>query len=250
MGIFGFGKSENLYFPGCYSYAFAQNKIENYKKILKKLKIEFKTSKDEDCCGGFLDEAGYEKEQRTLAKENNKDFISNGNKKIITNCPLCCNTLKNYSSLIPDFSLQVEFIIKTIYDVLKDNKNLVKNFFSDSIAYYDSCYLGRYLNIAQEPREILNILGYRVIELKYNKEETLCCGSCGGLFETNPELSEKISLNFITMLKRKGIKKIVTADIRAYVLLKKLIQKLDINDLEIIEFSDIICDGLGIKKEE
>jgi Fe-S oxidoreductase len=252
MGLFGFGKSENLYFPGCYSLAFLKNKVENYRKILKKLDLDFKTQKEDDCCGGFFEEAGYEKELRKLAKNNNEDFISKGHKKIITSCPLCSFTLKSYKTLIPDYTIEVEFILLTILSKIRENKNLVKNYFSDSIAYYDSCYLSRYLNFIDEPRELLNLLGYKVIELPYNKEETLCCGSCGGLNNTNKQLADSITLNFIQMLKRKKIKRLVTADPRADIQIKEMLLKLNIakEDLEILEFSDLICDGLGIRKEE
>jgi Fe-S oxidoreductase len=250
MGLFGLGKSENLYFPGCFSYAFLENKIENYRKILKKLDIDFKLSKDY-CCGGILDELGYEKELRKLAKENNEKFSDSVLKKIITSCPLCCNTLANYKSQTPDFNVQVEFILVTILNKIQDNRHLVKNYFADSIAYYDACYPARYLNTISEPRELLGYLGYKVIELPYNKEETLCAGSCGCLSENNPELAEKIVVKFVKMLQRKNIKKLVTADPRAYVHLKNILAKLNISseEIQIIEFSDIICDGLGIKKE-
>jgi Fe-S oxidoreductase len=252
MGIFGFGKSENLYFPGCYSSAFLNNKIENYRKILKKLDIDFKIQKSSDfkCCGGFLDEAGYEKELRKTAKTNNEDFVSSGFKKIITNCPLCYNTLKNYSSLVPEFNIKVEFILITILEKLRQNKNLVKNFFADSIAYYDSCYLSRYNNLSDSARELLSILGYKTIELPYNREETLCCGSCGGLSITNKELSDKIAVRFIKMLSQKKIKRLVTADPRAYIHLKENLEKLNLSkEIEIVEFSEIIAEGIGIKKE-
>lgn len=249
MGLFGFGKSENLYFPGCYSYAFLEHKIENYRKILKKLDIDFKVSKDV-CCGGFMDEAGYEKELRKAAKENNEKFVSSDFKKIITNCPLCYSTISNYKNLVPDFNLPVEFILITILNKLKENRSLVKNFFADSIVYYDSCYLARYANIIDEPRELLSILGYKTIELPKNKEESMCCGSCGGIKNTNPELSEKIAVKFLKTVRRRGIKRIVTGDGRAYVHLKEMIEKLNlVEEIQIIEFSDIICEGLGIKKE-
>lgn len=251
MGIFGFGKSENLYFPGCYSNAFLTNKIENYKRILKKLKIDFKTAKEETCCGGFLDEAGYEKDLRFLAKENQEGIFNNGYKKIITSCPICTYSLKNYKTILPNWSIEAEFILLTILNILRQNKELVKNYFADSIVYYDSCYLSRYLNITEEPREILSLLGYKVIELSKNKEETICLGNCGGLSITNSELSEKIAIKFIKMLKKKNIKRFVTADLRDYFFLKELLLKLNIpsDELQILEFSDLICDGLGIKKE-
>lgn len=249
MAFFGFGKSENLYFPGCYTERFAEKSIDNYKRILKKLDIDFKVQKSFKCCGGFLDEAGYEKDLRKLARENSIEFKEKGYKKIITNCPLCCVTLKNYRDMIPEWDIDVEHIIITILNKLRENNDFTKNLFSDSFAYYDSCYLARYLNIINEPREILQKLGYNLLEFRKNREETICCGSCGGLMHTNPDLSEEIANNFIKMLKRSGIKKIITADVRDCVHLRKNLLKSGIgeDEIQVIEFSEAVCNGLNIK---
>jgi len=249
MAFFRFGRSDNLYFPGCYTGKFAENSIENYKKILKKLDIDFNLQKNFKCCGGFLDESGYEKDLRKLARENSEEFKSKEYKKIITNCPLCCITLNNYKNIIPGWTINVEHIILTILNKLRENNEFMKNIFSEQVAYYDSCYLARYMNLVNEPREVLKKLGYNIFEFKKNKEETLCCGSCGGLIHTNPDLSNKIASNFIKMLKRSGIKKIITSDPRDFVHLSKNLLKLGIgeDEIQVIEFSEAVCMGLNIK---
>lgn len=251
MAFLGFGKSDNLYFPGCFTSSFIPDKIENYKKILKKLDIDFKVQKDQACCGGFMDESGYEKELRLTAKKNNEELESKGFKKIITNCPLCFNTLKSYIKLLPNWTIESEHVLITILKELREKKELIKNFYADPIAYYDSCYLARYSNLIREPRELIQLLGYKLIELPRNREETQCSGACGGLVITNPELADKLALKFIKMLRKHEIKKIVTADPRDYVHIKQNLEELKISpeELEILEFSDIICDSLGIKKE-
>jgi len=253
MAFLGLGKSDNLYFPGCYSSAFLEKKVEQYRKILKKLKIDFKIQKQSDfrCCGGFLDEAGYDKQLRKTARENQEYFEKKGFKKIITNCPLCCSMLKNYKEIVPNWNLEVEHILVTILNKLKENLDTPKNYFSEPVAYYDSCYLARYAGITEQPRELLNMLGYRIIDLPNMNEETLCCGSCGNLPATNKELSMKIAKDFIRMLQRKGIKKIVTGDSRDFKHLSEALLSLNISDNEInlVEISDLICDSLNIRKE-
>ena len=251
MAFLGFGRSDNLYFPGCFTSSFLHDKIENYKKILKKLDIDFKIQKDQVCCGGFMDEAGYEKELHANARKNNEELEGRGFKKIITNCPLCYNTLQTYKKLLPNWNIDSEHIIITILTKLQENKSIIKNFFADRIAYYDSCYLARYSNIIQQPRELLELLGYKIFELPKNREETICSGACGGLLVTNPELANKIARKFIKTMLQRGIKKIVTADPRDYHHIKiNLVElKIPTEELEILELSDLICDSLGLKKE-
>jgi Fe-S oxidoreductase len=251
MALFGFGRSDNLYFPGCFSSAFLEKKVENYRKILKKLDIDFKIQKDFLCCGGFFDESGYEKQLRKSARDNNESFSKEGFKKIIVNCSLCFNTFKSYKTLIPIFDFEVEHILSTILNQLHVNKEAIKNYVAEDLVYYDSCYLARYSGMTKQPREILQLMGYKVIELPKNHEETICCGSCGGLPITNPELANAIAQKFIKTLVRKGIRRLVTADARDYKHLADNIKELNLTpeQFEVIEISDLICEGLGIKKE-
>jgi Fe-S oxidoreductase len=253
MGLFGlFEKSENWYFPGCYTQEFLPHKVENYRKILKKLGIDFKLSRDPEfiCCGGFLDQAGYDRELRKLAKKNQNVLLNKGCKKIITNCPLCYDTLKKYGDILPDWNIRSEFIVSTILAALRDPKNAIKKYLGDSVAYYDSCCLARYSEFTEPPRELIGLLGFNLIELPKNREESLCCGSCGNLQVANNELAGKIAKNFLEKLIKKGIKRVVTADPMAYNHLRKSIISLQIDEktLELIELSELVCDSLGIKR--
>ena len=57
-----------------------------------------------------------------------------------------------------------------------------------TIAYHDSCYLGRYNDIYKAPREILDQAGTHRVELSRKGENSFCCGGGGGMMwmETDP----------------------------------------------------------------
>lgn len=252
MALFGIGKKEVIYYPGCYSSAFLKSKIENYKKILKRIGVSFFVPDNIDmvCCGGILGEAGYERQLRKLAKENASFLEKKGIKKIITNCPLCLQTFKRYNEILPDFKIETEFILSTIINAIRDNDKLIRVSKFEPIVYYDSCYLSRYSDYTELPRELLRLLGYTLVEIpKYNREETICCGSCGNLPLTNPNLAEEIALKFLKKILKLKLKRIVTADIHSYHHLNKILNKYNIKDITLIEFSDIICDSFNITKE-
>jgi len=250
MGLFGFGEKETIYYPGCYSMAFLKDKVQNYRNILKTLNIDFSFREDSLCCGGCLIESGYEKNARKLARENMSLLTGKKTKRIITNCPLCLQTFsQEYKKMLPDWNIKSEFIYSIMLEKLKGDNNLVKYFSNEKVIYYDSCYLGRHLNIHKAPREILKLLGYNIVEMHFSKGETLCCGSCGQLDITNPELSKKIAINFIHHIQNNNVKKIITADPRAYWHLKKIIDSEKLS-IQLIEFSDIVCDALDIEKSE
>ncbi len=253
MGIFGFGSKETLYFPGCYSSAFLPNIIENYEKILKKLDIEFTTTSDFICCGGLLDECGYEKQFRTKARENMEFFKTKATKKIITSCAMCFKVLSaNYKEMLPDWNITVEPIATSILNKLKQDQSYIKAIFYEPVIYLDSCYLGRYSGIYDQPREILSLLGYKLIEMRHTKEESACDGSCGNLKYTNPELSKKIANTLINKLvkqaKKYNVKKVVVCDSRIYKNLKENMEQRMIGEIELYEMSEVVCDALKIKR--
>jgi len=250
MTLFNFTDKTTLFLPGCYSLAFLSDKVENYKKILKKLDIRPVISDNFFCCAGSLLEAGYEKEARKIAKENHALLKERGITKIVTSCALCYKTLtQDYKEIVPNWDIQTEFILEIIFNKLKKNIDLIKNTFLEEIAYYDSCYFGRYLHFYDVPRDLIMFLGYKLVELPYKKEETLCCGGCGNLLIANKDLADKIAEDFIKMLKRRDIKKVITADLQAYRHLKDYLKNSSIKDIEIIDFSDLLCKTLNIRPE-
>ena len=68
------------------------------------------------------------------------------------------------------------------FSELIDEKRLVpKNRVERTVAFHDSCYLGRYNGVYDSPREILkNIPGVELVEPEYwTKQRGLCCGAGG-----------------------------------------------------------------------
>ena len=49
------------------------------------------------------------------------------------------------------------------------------------VTYHDPCYLSKHNGIYEEPRALINALdGVKFVEMKDNKENSLCCGGGGG----------------------------------------------------------------------
>lgn len=253
-----------LYYPGCLTRYVLKQEAENYKKILVKMGIDFIVLPEENCCGSPVLNAGYEAEGIKLARKNLKLFKEHNIGKIITNCPACYRTFLNYKDMLPDWNMEVEFITKTILAYLK--KKRVSCNLNQRIAYHDPCHLGRHSGIYEEPREILRLIGYEVVEMKNNRNESLCCGGGAGLKTNNPELANQVAGKRIEQAKAVGVDKIVTTCPLCFAHLEEaeassMTSKSNSNtqglkglaensNIEILEFSHVVADSLGLNPEK
>jgi heterodisulfide reductase subunit D len=200
MGIVGWIKSfgENtLYYPGCLTKIAMKEQLENYKKVFNILGVDFIMLPEiEVCCGLPILNAGYEKEARELAKKNLEIFKKNKISKIITNCPSCFHTFRDvYPKFVPEWDIKVEHATITILNGLK-KKGIdfrKKNIAGEIVTYHDSCHLGRYCGIYEEPREVIQRLGGEIIEMKHNRKNSICCGAGAGVRANYPELAKSIA---------------------------------------------------------
>ena len=249
MGLFSiFGKSNTLYFPGCTTYFKFKENFEIYQKIFSRLGIGFKIIDKKICCGLPALEAGYDKEARKLARRNFEIFKEEGVTDIITTSPKCYKMfLLDYPVLLPDFDIGIRNIWEIILDELKSRPRLIKNKAMEIVTYHDSCYLSRYCGIYDEPREILELIGYEIKEMPDSKLNSVCCGRCGGLTIINPELSDKIAKQRILQAKRIGVKKMIVSSFDNYQILKKNSKD---EDIEIFELSEVLMSALNIKKKQ
>ena len=232
-----------LYYPGCMTKFVLKDLEDNYEKILRNCGIDFIKLKDlEVCCGSPVLNAGYEDDFKTLANKNSDVFKKHSIKKVITSCPACYKTFyKDYPKVLgEEWNIEVEHTTQTISQAIKNRKLKIRKIRKPvKVTYHDPCHLGRHCGIYEEPREILEALGYKIVEMRYNRENALCCGGGGGLKSNYPELSEKITKDVLKQAKdtKSGI--LVTACPMCYACFKKVAEG---SRMKVMEISELIID--------
>jgi Fe-S oxidoreductase len=192
-------EAEYLFYVGCAgSFNDRNKKISTaFVKILQKAGIDFAIlGKEELCNGETARRAGNEYLAKTMIDANIETLKKYSVKKILTTCPHCFNTMKNE---YPEFGFRAESVqhhTDFINTLMKSGKLQVQaKKDSVKIAFHDSCYLGRYNSVYEEPREALRAIGgVEVIEMPRNRKKGLCCGAGGARMWMEETIGKRINV--------------------------------------------------------
>jgi len=184
-------KVEVLYFPGCNASYVPEINItaRATAKVLNLAGVDFGIlGTKERCCGSTAFRIGAVEMFEEYKKENIKQLNSLGIKAMVTACAGCHSTFShNYAN---ELDFEVFHIVEYLEKLVNEGKIEFKTSLDIKATYHDPCHIGRYGGVYDAPRKILEALpGVSFKEMKRIRENSLCCGSGGGVKPAYPEMA-------------------------------------------------------------
>src|SRR5579859_1296467 len=191
---------EVIYWVGCMSSFDARNQrvATALAKIFAAAEVRFAIlGREEGCSGDPARRAGNEYLFQLLAQANIERLNHyTSEKRIVASCPHCFNTLKNeYPQLGGHYAVihHSEFVQELIASGrLKVEPGVLEG---NGFAYHDPCYLGRYNEVYDAPRDVMQSVAGGFAEMPRCRDRGFCCGAGGARAFMEEKRGTRISHN-------------------------------------------------------
>jgi len=253
LGLVDLSDGENadiLYFAGCYASFDKRNQAvaRNFVKICNAAGVSVGIlGKEEKCCGEPVRKLGNEYLYQMLAVENIEMIKASGVNKIVTTCPHCFNTLsRDYRDMGLDIS--TEHYATFIHSLIGSGRLSLSEGTGDICTYHDSCYLGRYKDVTEQPRAILGHMGWKVAEMEKSGYDSFCCGAGGGRILAEEKLGNRINVDRVEQAGSTGAPLMVSSCPFCLTMFEDGIKGSSYEDkLKVRDLTELIAERIGEK---
>lgn len=239
-----------LLYLGCAGAYDERNKkvARSVVKILKQAQVDFGVlGLDEMCCGETSRRLGHEYLFQMMVEQNLEIFNSIKFKRIVTNCPHCFNTLKNeYPQFGGDFVVLhlTEFLSELSLEGFSGQPN------DKQLTFHDSCYLGRYNQIYDQPRQLLSQTKQDCVEMNRTGENSFCCGGGGGQMWMETDANTRINHRRLTEAIETGAEVVATACPYCLLMFDDAIRSKGIGDqIQVMDLAEVMANQFETEKK-
>ena len=240
---------DTLYWVGCTAALEERNMkvAQDTARILQAAGVNFGILGDEEmCCGDPARRMGDEYLYQTICQQNVEILNGYNVKKIVTSCPHCYNNLKHeYSQFGGNF--EVVHHSQFIADLIKEGRINPGKLEIPGITYHDSCYLGRYNDIYQPPRQVLQAVNSnQIVELARSGSNGFCCGGGGGHMWMEEEPDKRVNNCRVDEIIATGVPVVATACPYCLTMLEDGVKARGAEEtLRVKDLSELVAEALG-----
>ena len=242
-----------LYWVGCAGAFDDRNRkvVRAMAALLKQADVPFAVlGPRETCTGDPARRAGNEYLFQMLAEENVATLTmahdEHSVRTIVASCPHCFNTIRNE---YPQFGLSgIEVIHHTqLLDTLVADGRLTPDRSNEAVvAYHDACYLGRYNEVYDEGRRVVEAVpGQSVVEMEQHHRKGLCCGAGGARMWMEEREGQRINHRRTEQALATSPSAIATACPFCLVMLRDGVTDLDRADVAVRDVAELLADATG-----
>ena len=144
---------------------------------------------EEKCTGDPARRMGNEYLFQQSCTDNQAVLAKYEFNEIVTSCPHCLNSLGNDYQDYGAPAYKVRHHTELLAQLLDQKKP------AEKVAFHDPCYLGRYNNVYNAPRNALRVLNnVEVVEMERNRELSFCCGAGGGRIFMEEHIGKRVNV--------------------------------------------------------
>lgn len=159
-------------------------------QVLKHLNVTFGVLKKEKCTGDSARRLGNDLAFQQLAEANIETIKAAKVNRLLSICPHCVRTIStDWREFGAEFEIEhhSEFLARHLSQLPATNSG-------EKVVYHDPCYLGRYREIYDEPREVI-ARSATVVDPPRARQRSFCCGAGGGLAFLGEEKGKRVSVD-------------------------------------------------------
>jgi Fe-S oxidoreductase len=177
-----------------------------FAEVMRYLGVSFGVLRRERCTGDPARRLGNDYLASQVAEANIRQLREAGVKRLVSICPHCVRTIgEDWKEYGADFPIEHHSEL-----LARFGDKLPRDGAGDRVVFHDPCYLGRYRNIYDEPREVI-ARSAEVVEPPRARQRSFCCGAGGGMMFLGEEQGKRVNVERAEELARTGAPVVGTA---------------------------------------
>ncbi len=217
-------------------------------RIFKAANVNFAIlGQEESCNGDPARRMGNEYLYQILAKQNIETMNRYEVKTVVTMCPHCFHQIGNE---YPELGGNYEVVHHSTYieRLMQDDRIPLDTDEGKALTmtYHDSCYLGRYNDIYDAPRETLKraLPVMKLVEPARTKSRGFCCGAGGGQMWMEETQGKRINVERTEELLATGAEAVAVACPFCMTMISDGLKSANSN-VPVVDISEVVADRLA-----